>query len=282
MRQAKTRGDIGQVVFEAGPHDVVVLVAGVGKAIPGIGRKAMQTEDADFLSQGGVVRRHHAALAGRHVLGDVEAETRQVTDRADLASAVATLDSVRGILDDKQVVAPSDGRDGIHVGGSSGKVNRHDGSGPRRYGRLDGGRIDVHAVALAVCEHRRGARVQDGVRGCTEGHRCRDHLVAGAHARGHHGQVQSGRAGRGGECVLRLDVASELGLELVHARPRADPARLHGSRDRSDGFAIDGWAAEHDVAWLTHAQSPVTAITRYAGEVKIRRATLPKRTRRAY
>ena len=63
---------------------------------------AHHAEVVDRLRDSWVVRRDEAALAGGDVLRRVEREARRGGDRTDLAVAVAGLECVRCILDDRR------------------------------------------------------------------------------------------------------------------------------------------------------------------------------------
>jgi hypothetical protein len=66
------RGDIGQVVLEAGQHGVVVGRRGGAVGLPGVARDAVELEELDPLGELVVVGGQHAAFAGRDVLDRVK------------------------------------------------------------------------------------------------------------------------------------------------------------------------------------------------------------------
>src|SRR5208282_5027894 len=85
--------------------------------------------DGDFFGERVVRRGDHAALGGGEILGGVEAEAGEVANRADLRHPASVhvargTGSVRGILDDLQIVGARDVEDAIHVAGVAGEVHR--------------------------------------------------------------------------------------------------------------------------------------------------------------
>jgi len=90
---------------------------------------------------------------------------------------------------------------GIHIGGAAGEVDRHDGFGARRDGRLDETGIDIVGIPVDIDKDGHGAGFDRGA-GCgNEGVGGDDHLVAGVDVSGGEGDAQSCGAAVHGDTV---------------------------------------------------------------------------------
>ena len=138
--------------------------------------------------------RDHPAFARGEVLRRVEAEAREIRDRADLAGVGLRLDGVRRVLDQREVVQVGERTEAPHVGRVAAQVHDDDPASAGRDGGLDGVGVEIARNRIHVGEHRRGARVDDRVGGRAEGQRRRDDLVARADARRQQREVQRRRA----------------------------------------------------------------------------------------
>src|SRR5262245_59244586 len=70
--------EIHHVVFEAGRDNVVVLVADIAEPLPRVLRHPVESQHLHSVGKAAVLGDHHSALARRHVLCRVEAETADV------------------------------------------------------------------------------------------------------------------------------------------------------------------------------------------------------------
>ena len=93
---------VHHVVFETALNHLIVLVALIAETMPGVLAHTVQRENSGAGNMFLAPPQNHPALAGRDVLGHVEAEAAEVAKRPCLAPAVLGLDSVRAILDDGQ------------------------------------------------------------------------------------------------------------------------------------------------------------------------------------
>ncbi len=224
----RERGEqVGQVHLEAGDADVVERP----------GRSAHQPQLVDLGRQDVVVGREDAALRARDVLRRVQRERRgeRAFDRADLAPAVDRLDRVGRVLEHRNPV----GEDLVQIGRLAGEMHGDDRLRPRGDRSRDQRGVDVQVVRLHVHEDRRGAAMDDDVRGRRPGDRGRDHLVAGADLRGEQRQMERSRPGREGHGVLRTDVFGEAPLEFSGTRTGGNPAGLERLDDGLDLLGPD-------------------------------------------
>ncbi len=101
---AHGRLNVHHIVFEAGEHDLVVLIALVGKALPGPAAHTVQAVGLDFFGILVNACRDHAAFAGHDIFGHIKAENADVPDGADLSALVLRLNGMGCIFDDQQVM----------------------------------------------------------------------------------------------------------------------------------------------------------------------------------
>src|SRR5580700_10845229 len=92
------------------------------------------------------------AVAGYHCATVAECsqhlarEERQATNGSDGTGTLRLIlgaNRLRGVFDNRQVMAPSNVQDRAHVGALAKQVNRDDGTGPRRDVRFEAGRVEV-------------------------------------------------------------------------------------------------------------------------------------------
>src|SRR5690348_8563418 len=80
-----------------------------------------------------IIGGYGAPLAvGAEVLSGIEAEAPQITQTADAFAPVLGSVRLSRILYYSKIVAPRDGKNGVHVRGVAVKVNRYDRAGPIR------------------------------------------------------------------------------------------------------------------------------------------------------
>ncbi len=230
--------DVGHVVFEAGREDVVAPAPAAVVALPGVAAHPVEAQHPGTIQQLGVARQH-AALAGRQVLGGVEAEGDRVVPRAHQAALVPGGNRVGRVLDDRQARAPRHVPDGIELDRVAGVVDGQNRPGARRDGPGHGDGIDVEGVRLDIDQHGPRAHVLDHVHRGGEGERGGDHLGAGPDPERGEGRVHAGGAGAQREGAGRPEVRRELGLEPLRLRTGGDPVRPQRVHDFLDLFLAD-------------------------------------------
>ena len=181
---AKGRLDIAEVVFEAALHHLVMPVAAIGIAIPGILANPVQAQDSHGLEQGFVMGGYHATLSRRQILGCIKAERHGITLVTVIRiagpngpSSIIRSDSMSGIFNDEELVMTSQRPDGVHLTRQSSNMHgNHRACAPRdTFG--NGYWIDV-AIRANVGQHGQGAHLQDRVDRGTESQRAGDDLIA--------------------------------------------------------------------------------------------------------
>ena len=110
-----------------------------------------------------VVGRDRAAFAAGDVLHGIEAEAREIADRADHPAAIGGAESVRGVFDDAQPCSRAIA-ECVEVARKAGVVDGHHGSGPRRDQAGDVVEVERDRVGSDVAEDRAGAGREDGLR----------------------------------------------------------------------------------------------------------------------
>jgi hypothetical protein len=213
-----------------------------------------------YLQSGGILGtsgQDHAALAGRNVLGDVEAEAPEVAERSRGVPVVARLDGVSAVFDDDQLVTRRQIPDGRDITRPAGEVHGDDRAGPRRDGGLDGRGVDVHGARIDIGEKRCGAGMDDCVGGRAERERRRDDLVTRLQSGDEDAQVQRRRAGAYGDGVRGTLVGGEVLFQLRDLGAGAEPAAAQTVDDLVDLVLADGGGAEDqkvgDVGGSNHA-----------------------------
>ncbi len=225
-----------------------MLVSGVAEAVPrvlahAVQRKYLRARDARL-----VATEHHAALAGHHVLGHVEAVAAEIAETARARAVVLGFDRVRAILDDDEVVAARDRHDRIHCACAPREMHRQDRTRAFADRRLDRGGVDRVRQRIDVGEHRGQARMDDRVDARAERQRRGDHFAARLEPGRDHRDMQ-----RRGTRIDRRDMAGrnalvrrEIGLEPRDARPGAEPARTQAILDRGDFLLADRGGTEDE------------------------------------
>ncbi len=175
--------DVGHVVLEARDQDLVEPAAALVVTLPGVAAHAVQTDHArpgQELRIGG----EHPALAGREILGGVEAEGDGIPLAADGSPLVAGGQRVGRVLDDAKAPRSPPGQRAqcVEVGRMTGVVHGQDRAGARGDRCLDLARVDVQRVRLDVHQYGSRANVLDHVHGRRERHRRRNDLVPWADA----------------------------------------------------------------------------------------------------
>ena len=137
---------------------------------------------------------HHAALAGGHVLGGVQAEHAELAEGANLLAVDGRTVGLGCVLVQVDAVLVGQRRKGLGGEGVAVEVHRHDALGLLRDQRLNMGHVEGVVVQLNVGEDRGGTGQRHRVAGGGKGERRDNDLVAGAHAAGQQAQVQAGGA----------------------------------------------------------------------------------------
>ena len=173
-------------------------------------------QGADALGEDRVVGGHRAAFAGRaEVLAGVEPEAAEASHRAGAAAAVVGAVRLRRVFDDRDAVAVGDREDGVHRRRLAVEMDRQDRLGARRDRRLESSRVEGAPPQVDVDEDRPRADVADRPGGGDEGHRHRDHLVAGTDVEGVEGEVERARAAVDGDRVRAAAVRREVAFEAL-------------------------------------------------------------------
>ena len=261
LMEAEGGLDVGHVVLEAGHRRGVVAVPRVGEASPGVVAQAVEGVALDRLRERRARGGHHPALAGGHVLGDVEAERSHVPDDPDAPAPVLRSDRVGRVLDHHQVVSSRDVHDRVHVARTPVEMHRDDGPRAGRDGGLDALGIDEAGAAVAVGEHRYGSRMDDRVRGCHEGHRGGDHLRARADPGRDQAEVERGGAGADRDRVLGAGMGAKELLEAGDLGPGSEPPRAQGVDDLGD-LGLSDQGSPEDEEPLSH----LTAFHPFSGD----------------
>lgn len=192
-------------------HAEVVADLGVFVA----GDAAVVHEPGGALGDVGAVCRNHAALARGHVLRRVEREARGVAEGADASSLDCRAVSLRGVLDEQEVVLRCELREPRHVRREAVEVDCddcvHPLAGPEpRFERVG---VDVVRSRVDVDETHFSAREGDGVGRGDEREGRRQDAVAGADAERVERGVERRRPVGGGDAVVGFAVVGELPFE---------------------------------------------------------------------
>jgi hypothetical protein len=173
------------------------------------------------------VRRHHAALARRHLLVRVEGEDRARAVRAERCTAIDGAERLTRILDEREAVLVRDRAQLVELARVAVDVDRDDRLRPRRDRSLYRTGIEVQRACVDVREHRDPALVDEAVRAGRERVRRRDHLVSRPDAGGDAEEMEPGGARRHRGCVRRADPCGEELLEPVDGWTEREPAGAH-------------------------------------------------------
>ena len=193
----------------------------------------MSGEEAEALGQSGVVGGEHAGVAKRaEVLGRIEAEATDCTERAGGLVIEARADGLGGVLDHVQAVALGDLTDGVHVGTLAEEMHRNDRPGERRDCVFDLLRVDVERPRIDINEHGLRAQPPDGAGRGEEREARHDDFVPFADVEGHQREEDGIAARSTGDGVLRAGECGDRFFELLHVRPEQEAA---GVDDAGDG-----------------------------------------------
>ena len=170
-----------------------------------------------------IVGDHHAALAGRDVVGRIERGRRKVAEGPREAVAVARTEGIAVVLDEPEVVLFNQIHDRVEVEGHPQRVRQHDRSRTRRDRRAQLVGIGVVVAQPDVDEHWHQAVLDDRGDGAGKGRGHGDHLVAGlepAVAELRRGECGQGHEIRGGtgvdeEGVREAEIVGEARFELL-------------------------------------------------------------------
>src|SRR5690349_22967849 len=102
---SKRRLNVHHVVFESALDDVIMLVAVIAEALPGILAHPVEPEDPYTLDVLLSPCEDHAPLASRKIFSHIEAEATEIPDDSRLLTMVFRLDCVRAVLDHLEVVS---------------------------------------------------------------------------------------------------------------------------------------------------------------------------------
>ena len=201
-------------------HPVAGGEAAVGaRAIPASPVSLVHEEPHAFVHLV-VVGDGHAAVAGGHVFGLLKAEAADVADGPEVPVPVPGDVCLAGVLDEDEFMAARHAQQRVHVARIPEQVHGDDGPGAVRDFPLDVRRVHVVGV-VNVGEDRDGVLHQNRHDRAQVGDGRGDNLVARVGGHGADGDVNRGRAGRGGDGVLHAVQRSELAPEILHimARP---------------------------------------------------------------
>ncbi len=205
LRQPQARREIGEIVLVPVGENLVAPVARGGVALPGVAADAVQGEHACPLRGLGVAHDQHPALAGRDVLGGVEAEGSGIAQRAHASAAVARRQGVRGVLDHRQPPAARDIEDRVHVTGEAGDVDGDHRSRARGARALDVLATEIARHGIDVGKDWSGAEVRHRLGGRRERVGRQDDVVTRLDAEHPEREVERGGAGRDGERVRHAE-----------------------------------------------------------------------------
>ncbi len=243
---ANSRLQIHHVVLETAFDNLVVFVALVAEALPGIFTHAMQAQHLDSGRILLVARQDHAAFAGHNVLSRIKAEAAEITKGTGLASFVLCFDGVCAILDQLEMMAAGDLADGIHLAGAASKVHRQQCASAWRDLSLNLSRINIEGAGIDVGQDRSAPSVQNGIHRGAEGHRRRNDLVSGFDSRSQNAQMQRRRAGVQCQRVGGAFVGRKLSFKARYAGTGAQPARLQNRHYFIDFRLFDAWCTEDE------------------------------------
>ena len=129
------------------------------------------------------VRRDSPAFAARQILRGIKAETGGIAQFPRSDAITRRLQGVGGILQQKEVAPPAKLRQSFDIDHQTVEMHGQDPSRTGCDGTLDLFDVEIARLRLDVHEHRGCTGVKNSVRRGDEGHRCRDDLVVGAHAK---------------------------------------------------------------------------------------------------
>src|SRR5262245_56939848 len=193
LGEAERGLDVRQVVLEAERDDLVVGERALPVPAPRVAADAVEAEKAETVRERGIVRRHHAALAGRDRLDGVEAEDGGGGAAADGATTIPRAERVGRVLDQRDAAAGGDRLQGVQVERLTREVDGQDRARARRDRALDRVGQDLERPRIDVDEHRARADGEDHVTGRGPRHRGRDDVVAATDPGGEECEVEAGR-----------------------------------------------------------------------------------------
>jgi hypothetical protein len=250
--------DLGQPAHLGHAHggaDVAqpVVEPGLGEGEPAAGpHPSVAAEQLEALGQHVVVGHHHAALAGGDHLAGVEAVAADVAQAPARPPVVRGAQGAGGVLQHGQPVLTGELQARAQVRGQPEQVHRHDRPRSRRQVALEVDRLDVVGVGLHVDEHGHRTLLDHDVGRRREGEVGHEHLVAGADAERHQGQVHRRRAGAGGEGVPAPGHGGDHGLELLDLGALAELARRQHRADLGQLVVAGPGSGQRDPSRLRH------------------------------
>ncbi len=209
-------------------------------ALAGITRNSMITEPPQGLRKLRVAGGDHSTFPGRDVLHRMEAENRHVRNRASRTLAIFRAQSMTRVFDHDEPVVTGNLLDRLQIGWMSRIRHGKNRARPGRHLLRDLRRIDVERVGANIGKDRRGALIQNAIRGRGERHRSGDGLVARRQSRGKGRAMQSGGARTETHRVRRTHASCEGFFKLGDLRTRRQPIRSQNIDHRLDVCLVDG------------------------------------------
>ena len=186
-----------------------------------------------------VIDRQASALSRHDVLGLMVRESAEMTDTAQRFAAMERVDGVGGVFDHKEVMAPGQLHDAVHVAGYARVMHQRDRPRARGDQLLQLFRIDVGVQRAAVGKDDPGAPQHKSIGRRDKGKGGDDHLVAGADTRQDSGHLQSIGAGGGQQRLPETVGFLQQPLALAGVKPVAGylprPGRLDHRIDLVSG-----------------------------------------------
>src|SRR5262249_37451448 len=112
--------------------DVVVFVTLITEAAPRVFAHSMQGKDFSAIGMLLVGRQYHSPFAGRHIFGDVKAETAKTAHRAGLFTLVGCFDGMSAVFDNHEPALLRDRDQRVHLASTAGEVDWQDSFGAAR------------------------------------------------------------------------------------------------------------------------------------------------------
>ena len=189
-----------------------------------------------------VIAQQDAPLAARQRLRRLQAERREVPERAHAPALVEGARRLRAVFDQAQVVAPRDVEEAVQVGRSAEQVYDDDRLRPLGDPLLDRPRIEREGLLFDVGEDRDRRALEHAAQGRPPREGRDDHLVPRLHARTVHRQHERcGTAVRGqreAPSVKRGEALLELPLDAGGSHGAERLTREHPN-DGLDGLLVD-------------------------------------------
>src|SRR5437660_1683305 len=141
---------ISHVVFVSWSHDLIMLVSICTEALVSIDIHSMQTKNSNALGPFRISSCHQPPLGCGEILSNVKAKARKITDSADGAVIVLSLDAVRCVFNYSEVMPTRNIHDLIHCTRPAREMYRNNSFGSGRDGCLDCGRLNEHRFTIYV------------------------------------------------------------------------------------------------------------------------------------